>query len=186
MRRAVCPGSFDPVTLGHLDIIGRTAALFDEVVVAVGTNSAKPGLFDPDERIEMLRDAVAGWSNVRVERFSGLLVDFCTAQQAQTIIKGLRFASDFDYELQMSQMNHRLSGVETVFMPTAVEWAFVSSTLIREIAALGGDVTGFLPPRVADLTVERASRRTTPGYRTTQGSPTPGSPSVTEEDPAHG
>jgi len=162
MRRAVCPGSFDPVTLGHLDIIGRAAALFDEVVVAVGTNTAKTGttkkgLFSSAERVEMLREAVVEWPNVRVELFDGLLVDFCTAQHAQTIVKGLRFAADFDYELQMSQMNHRLSGVETVFMPAAVEWAYVSSTLIREIAQLGGDVSAFLPPSVAELTMQRSS-----------------------------
>ncbi|MGI8767675.1 MAG: pantetheine-phosphate adenylyltransferase [Propionibacteriaceae bacterium] len=155
MRRAICPGSFDPVTLGHLDIIQRTAQLFDEVVVAVGVNAAKAGLFTPDERVGMLRE-VCRWENVRVELFSGLLVDFCRAQQAQTVVKGLRFASDFDHELQMAQMNHRLSRVETVFMPTAVEWSFVSSTLIREIAAMGGDVGAFLPPGVAERTVDRA------------------------------
>lgn len=159
MRRAVCPGSFDPVTLGHLDIIGRTAALFDEVIVAIGTNSAKRGLFSTDERVAMVRDAVEAWPGVSVAVFDGLLVDFCTGQGAQTIVKGLRFASDFDYELQMSQMNHRLSGVETVFMPTAVEWAFVSSTLVREIATLGGDVSAFLPPAVAERTVQRAAQQ---------------------------
>lgn len=159
MRRAVCPGSFDPVTLGHLDIIGRTAELFDQVIVAVGTNSAKRGLFSTDERVEMLRDAVSAWPGVSVAVFDGLLVDFCTEQQAQTIVKGLRFASDFDYELQMSQMNHRLTGVETVFMPTAVEWAFVSSTLVREIATFGGDVSAFLPAAVAQRTVQRAAQR---------------------------
>lgn len=142
--RAVCPGSFDPVTHGHLDIIGRAARMFDEVVVAVGRNSAKNYLFTPDERVVMATAAVAQWPTVRVVPLSGLLVDFCRAQDADVIVKGLRFASDFEFELQMAQMNFALSGIETVMLPTAARWAHLSSTMIREVARLGGDVGQFV------------------------------------------
>ncbi|MCW2501034.1 MAG: Phosphopantetheine adenylyltransferase, partial [Frankiales bacterium] len=116
MRRAVCPGSFDPVTLGHLDIIGRASALYDEVVVAVGLNASKNRMFSFEERTEMLREATAEYPNVKVDSFDGLIVDFCKAHEIQVIVKGLRAISDFDYELQMAQMNHGLQGVETMFM----------------------------------------------------------------------
>ncbi|MGD7787246.1 pantetheine-phosphate adenylyltransferase [Propionibacteriaceae bacterium Y1700] len=158
MHRVVCPGSFDPVTYGHLDIIGRAAALFDEVVVAVGTNTSKSGLFDVDERVEMVRGACAEWSNVEVDTFSGLLVDYCRDVGAGGVVKGLRSAGDFEYELPMAHMNTQLSGLETVFLPTAAQWGHVSSTLVREIAKLGGDVTAFLPEGVARRTVERAQQ----------------------------
>lgn len=118
MRRAVCPGSFDPVTNGHLDIVGRASRLFDEVIVGVLINQSKTGLFTVEERIAMLREVTASYDNVRVESFRGLLVDFCRAQQASVLIKGIRAVSDFDYELQMAQMNIGLAGVETLFMPT--------------------------------------------------------------------
>ena len=157
-QRAVCPGSFDPVTCGHLDVIGRTARLAEEVIVAVGMNMAKNGLFRPDERVAMLREACQGWTNVSVMTFDGLLVDFCRAHDAELISKGVR-AADFDYELQMAQMNRRLTGVDTVFLPTAPEWAYVSSSLVREIATLGGDVTPFLPPAVAQQTVARVAAK---------------------------
>jgi pantetheine-phosphate adenylyltransferase len=157
-QRAVCPGSFDPVTYGHLDVIGRTARLAEEVIVAVGMNMAKNGLFRPDERVTMLREACQGWTNVSVMTFDGLLVDFCRAQDAEVISKGVRTA-DFAYELQMAQMNRRLTGVDTVFLPTAPEWAFVSSSLVREVATLGGDVAPFLPPSVADQTVARVAAK---------------------------
>jgi pantetheine-phosphate adenylyltransferase len=158
MSRAVCPGSFDPVTHGHLDVIGRTARLIDEVVVAVGKNVAKNALFSPQERVEMLQEVTADRSNVQVMLFDGLLVDFCAEQGAGVISKGLRGA-DFDYELSMAQMNRRLSGVDTVFLPTAAEWAYVSSSLVREIAGLGGDITPFVPRSVADRISRRLAER---------------------------
>jgi pantetheine-phosphate adenylyltransferase len=159
MSRAVCPGSFDPVTRGHLDVIGRAAGLFDEVVVAVGHNSKKNALFAPDERVAMLTDACAEWPGVTVSLFSGLLVDFCAEHEIDVIAKGLRSASDFDYELKMAQMNARLTGVDTVFLPTGPQWSYVSSSLVREVALLGGDVTPFLPPGIADRILERVRQR---------------------------
>ena len=158
MTRAVCPGSFDPVTHGHLDVIERTARVIDEVVVAVGTNMSKNALFTPDERVEMLTEECAEWSNVEVRLFRGLLVDFCAANDIDIISKGLRGA-DFDYELQMAQMNRRLTGVDTLFLPTAPQWAFVSSSLVREVATLGGDVTAFLPSKTAARTMARIASR---------------------------
>ena len=160
--RAVCPGSFDPVTHGHLDIIERTARLASEVIVAVGGNMAKNALFTPQERVEMLEAACADWDNVSVMPFSGLLVDFCTAQNVNVISKGVR-AADFDYELQMAQMNRRLTGVETILLPTDAQWAFVSSSLVREVATLGGDVSGFLPAAVAEQTASRVNARRASG-----------------------
>lgn len=162
-RRAVCPGSYDPVTFGHLDVIGRTAALVDTVVVAVGANSAKSALFTPAERVEMLRETCAAWPGVTVESFSGLLVDFCTRVGATLVVKGVRGVGDVDYELQMAQLNRRLGGVDTVLLPTAPEWSYLSSTRVRELAALGGDLTPFLPAAVAARTVQRAAERRTSG-----------------------
>ena len=159
MSRAVCPGSFDPATSGHLDVIERTARLFDEVVVAVGNNMAKNALFSPAERVDMLAEACSPWNNVTVALFDGLLVDFCTDHRIGVIVKGLRFVSDFDYELQMAQMNRELTAVDTIFMPTAPQWSYVSSTLIREIASLGGDVAAFLPPRIAERIRSRVAER---------------------------
>ena len=159
MTRAVCPGSFDPVTRGHLDVIGRAAALVEEVVVAVGANMSKRAWFTPAERVAMLEEACAGWSNVRVSLFDGLLVDFCRAQGAGAVVKGLRSAADFDYELPMAQMNAHLSGVDTVFVATAPAWSFVSSSLVREVAGLGGDVSAFLTPAVAEHVRRRAEER---------------------------
>ena len=162
MSRAVCPGSFDPVTRGHLDVFARAAELFDEVIVAVGANVAKNALFTPVERVAIITEACGGLPGVRVDVFDGLLVDFCRDVGARTIVKGLRFAADFDYELPMAQMNRTLSGVDTVFLPTAPAWSFVSSSLVREVAALGGDVTAFLPETVAAETVRRVRLRQTP------------------------
>jgi pantetheine-phosphate adenylyltransferase len=160
VRRAACPGSFDPMTNGHLDIIARAAALFDEVVVAVGTNQSKNRLFTPDERLEMLTEAVAPYPHVRVAGFDGLLTDFCRAHDVQAIVKGLRAVSDFDYELQMAQMNASLSGVETVFVPTSPAYSFVASSLIKEVATLGGDVSSLVPGFVLErLTARLAERR---------------------------
>ncbi|GIH60262.1 MULTISPECIES: pantetheine-phosphate adenylyltransferase [Microbispora] len=155
MRRVVCPGSFDPVTNGHLDIIGRTSRLYDEVVVAVLINIEKHSLFTVDERIEMLQAVTKEYGNVRVEKFHGLLVDFCRQQGIPTIVKGLRAVSDFDYELQMAQLNYRMSGVETLFMSTNPEYSFLSSSRLKEIARYGGDVSGLVPDLVHQLLVER-------------------------------
>jgi pantetheine-phosphate adenylyltransferase len=145
VRRAACPGSFDPVTNGHIDIIGRASVLFDEVVVAVGVNASKKRLFTPEERMEMLAEAVRPFPNVTVDGFSGLLTDFCQQRGVVAIVKGLRAVSDFDYELQMAQMNQQLSGVETLFMPTNPLWSFLSSSLVKEVAAYGGDVAHLVP-----------------------------------------
>jgi pantetheine-phosphate adenylyltransferase len=159
MRRAVCPGSFDPVTNGHLDIIGRASRLFDEVVVAVLINQSKSGLFNLDERLDILAEVTKDYSNVRVEAFQGLLVNFCRANDIKVIVKGVRVASDFDYELQMAQMNIGLSGIETLFMPTNPQYSFVSSSLIKDVAKWGGDVTPHVPDVVADRLRERFSPR---------------------------
>jgi pantetheine-phosphate adenylyltransferase len=158
VRRAVCPGSFDPVTNGHLDIVGRTARLFDEVIVAVLINETKTGLFTVDERMALLREVTAEYGNVRVESFRGLLVDFCQAQDARVVVKGIRAVSDFDYELQMAQMNIGLAGVETLFMPTNPLYSFVSSSLVKEVARWGGDVTAHLPEPVRAQVIERLRR----------------------------
>jgi len=149
MRRAVCPGSFDPVTNGHLDIIDRASRLYDEVVVGVLINQTKSGLFSHDERVDMLREVTSGYPNVRVEAFQGLLVDFCRDQGAAVVVKGLRAVSDFDYELQMAQMNLGLAGVETLFMPTSPLTSFLSSSLIKDVAKWGGDVSRHVPEVVA-------------------------------------
>ena len=160
MRRAVCPGSFDPVTNGHLDIVGRASRLCDEVIVGVLINQSKQGLFTVDERIDMLREVTAPYGNVRVESFRGLLVDFCRSQEATIVIKGLRAVSDFDYELQMAQMNIGLAGVETLFMPTNPLYSFLSSSLVKEVAKWGGDVSAHVPELVRRRLEERlASRR---------------------------
>ena len=159
LHRAVCPGSFDPVTNGHLDIIGRSAKLFDEVVVAVGVNKSKNRLFAAPERLEMLTPACAEWENVRVDVFTGLLTDFCLANHIDAIVKGLRAVSDFDYELQMAQMNSSLAPVETVFVPTSPEWSFLASSLVKEVATFGGDVTGLVPEFVRERLVARLAER---------------------------
>ena len=148
MARVICPGSFDPVTNGHLDIIGRAAGLHDEVIVAVLINITKRSLFTVDERVEMLSEVTKGYGNVRVERFHGLLVDFCAANGINAIVKGLRAVSDFEYEMQMAQMNYRLAKVETLFMTTNPQYSFLSSSLIKEIAKYGGDVSGLVPEPV--------------------------------------
>ena len=148
MARVVCPGSFDPVTNGHLDIIGRAAGLHDEVIVAVLINITKKSLFTVDERVELLSEVTSRYGNVRVERFHGLLVDFCLANGINAIVKGLRAVSDFEYEMQMAQMNYRLAKVETLFMTTNPQYSFLSSSLIKEIAKYGGDVSGLVPEPV--------------------------------------
>jgi pantetheine-phosphate adenylyltransferase len=159
VRRAACPGSFDPVTNGHIDIIERASALFDEVVVAVGVNKSKNRLFTPEERIQMLEEACQGFTNVRVSSFDGLLTDFCKAEQVVAIVKGLRAVSDFDYELQMAQMNSSLAAIETVFVPTSPEYSFLASSLVKEVATFGGDVSSLVPPLVLDRLTARLAER---------------------------
>jgi pantetheine-phosphate adenylyltransferase len=148
VRRCVCPGSFDPVTNGHLDVIERASRLYDEVTVGVLDNASKSGLFAVDERMEMLREATTAFGNVTVDSFQGLLVDYCRARDIPVVVKGLRAVSDFDYELQMSQMNNRLTGLETLFVATNPEYSFLSSSLVKEVATWGGDVSGLVPEPV--------------------------------------
>jgi pantetheine-phosphate adenylyltransferase len=155
VRRAVCPGSFDPVTNGHLDIIERCAGLFDELVVAVLVNQSKRGLFTVEERMDMLREVTAHCPNVSISSFHGLLVDFCRKNDVHAIVKGLRAVTDFDYELQMAQMNRRLSGVDTLFMSTNPEYSFLSSSLVKEVAKYGGDVAHLLPGPVHRQLIDR-------------------------------
>ncbi|MCA0436539.1 MAG: pantetheine-phosphate adenylyltransferase [Actinobacteria bacterium] len=158
MRRCVCPGSYDPVTLGHLDVIRRAAALYDEVVVAVLHNVAKKGLFTPQERLEMIRAEVqdAGLGNVRTVEFTGrLLVDVCVEMGIQAIVKGLRGETDYSYELPMAVMNRRLTGVETLFLPGDPAFSQVSSSLMKEVARFGGDVSGLVSDRVHAALTER-------------------------------
>ena len=145
MQRVVCPGSFDPVTNGHLDIVSRAAGLYDEVWVAVLVNITKHSLFSVDERVEMLREVTRNYGNVRIERFHGLLVDFCAANGITAVVKGLRAVSDFEYEMQMAQMNYQLAHVETLFMTTNPLYSFLSSSLIKEIAKYGGVVSALVP-----------------------------------------
>ena len=157
MSTALCPGSFDPVTLGHLDIIERTSRQFDDVIVAVIRNPQKAqSLFTLDERQQMLREVTAHLPNIRIEFFKGLLVDFARDHGANAIVKGLRAVSDFDYELQMAQMNYRLAGVDTMFMTTSPTWSYLSSSLVKDVARHGGDVTGLVP----DFVVARLRERT--------------------------
>ncbi len=148
--RVICPGSFDPVTNGHLDVFTRAARIADEVTVAVLVNRNKAGLFSVEERMEILREVTTALPNVRVDSFHGLLVDYCREHGIQAIVKGLRAVSDFDYELQMAQMNHRLADVETLFVSTNPQYSFLSSSLIKEIARYGGDVGGLVPQAVLD------------------------------------
>lgn len=145
MTKVVCPGSFDPVTNGHLDIVERAARLFDEVVVAVLVNESKQGLFTIEERLELLDQATAHLPNVSTASFKGLLVDFCTTHGVDAIVKGLRAVTDFDYELQMAQMNGSLTEVDTLFIPTTPEYSFLASSLVKEVAKHGGDVSGLVP-----------------------------------------
>jgi pantetheine-phosphate adenylyltransferase len=155
MRRAVCPGSFDPVTNGHLDIVVRASKLYDEVIVAVLVNKSKQRLFSVEERMDMLREVTQDYQNIVVDSFYGLTVDYCAAHDVNTVVKGLRAVSDFDYELQMAQMNHGLAGVETLFMATNPLYSFLSSSLVKEIATYGGDVSAHVPESVSARLIER-------------------------------
>ncbi|MEX0984348.1 MAG: pantetheine-phosphate adenylyltransferase [Actinomycetota bacterium] len=152
---ALCPGTFDPVTNGHLDIIGRAATLYDDVIVSVLENPSKTPVFTVDERVKLLREAVAAHGNVRVGSFRGLLVEYAREQGASAILKGLRAVSDYEYEIQMAQMNQRLGGVETLFLSTSPKWSFLSSSLVKEVARLGGSVEGLVPEHVRQALAER-------------------------------
>ena len=152
---ALCPGTFDPVTNGHLDVVGRAASTFDKVVVAVLENPSKAPLFAVEERIALLEEAVRDLGNVRVGAFGGLLVDYACEQGASVIVKGLRAVSDYEYEIQMAQMNQRIGEIETLFMATSPKWSFLSSSLVKEVARLGGDVEGLVPDHVRKALIDR-------------------------------
>ncbi len=149
MRRAVCPGSFDPIHNGHLEVIARAAGLFDEVIVAVSTNYAKKYMFSLGDRLDMARETLASLKGIVVEPVGdGLLAEYCRQRGVSAIVKGLRSSSDFDYELPMATMNRQLSGVETVFLPAEAHYLHLSSTLIKEVAGLGGSVSDYVPRSV--------------------------------------
>ena len=154
---ALCPGTFDPVTNGHIDIIQRAGGCFDRVVVAVLENPDKTPLFSTDERVAMLKEAVADVENAEVDSFAGLLVDYASANDIRIIVKGLRAVTDFDFELQMAQMNHKMTGVETFFVPTNPQWSYLSSSLIKEVTRFGGDISGLVPEFVKDRLEEKLS-----------------------------
>jgi pantetheine-phosphate adenylyltransferase len=158
MSGAVCPGSFDPVTLGHIDVFERAAAQFDEVVVAVLVNPAKKGMFDVGERTAMIEESTSHLPNLRVEPGQGLVVDFVTSRGMTAIVKGLRTGTDFEYELQMAQMNRELANIETLFVPTAPQVGHLSSSLVKQIANFGGDVSRLVPKAVNDRLLEHARK----------------------------
>jgi pantetheine-phosphate adenylyltransferase len=169
-RIAIYPGSFDPLTLGHVDIIQRGSALFDSIIVAVLRNVEKSPLFTVDERLEMIRHTFRDRANVEADSFSGLLVDYVSSRKATTIVRGIRAISDFEYEFQMALMNRRLSpGIETVFMMPAEEYSYVSSRLVKEVASLGGDVSGLLPEDVEKKLLERVRRRASEASEASEG-----------------
>ncbi len=157
MTAALCPGSFDPPTNGHIDVIRRTAAICERVLVAVVANPSKAPMFTASERVALLEQVLADLDNVAVESFSGLLVDFAQTQGVDVVVKGLRAVTDFDYELQMAQMNHGLTGMETLFLPTNPRWGYLSSSLVKEVARLGGSVAGLVPEVVLRALEENLS-----------------------------
>ena len=151
MLRAIYPGSFDPVTFGHLDIIKRGSHLVDELIVGVLCNNAKMPLFSVEERVKMLEEVTCNLPNVRIIPFEGLLVDFAKKMDAKVVIRGLRAITDFEYELQMAQTNQKLqSDIETLFLTTSLDYSYLSSTTVKEVAAFGGDISQFVPEAVAD------------------------------------
>ena len=155
MTTALIPGSFDPPTNGHLDVVERCVALFDEIIVAVIKNPSKKPLFAENERIEMLREITGRWDNVKISSFDGLLVNYAEEVGADVIVKGLRAVTDFDYELQMSQMNRHLSGIDTFFVATNPDYGYLSSSLVKEVSEYGGSVNGLVPDLVASALKER-------------------------------
>lgn len=155
VARAVCPGSFDPVTYGHLDIVERAARHFDELLVAILRNPSKEPLFTLEERIDMIERAVADFGNVRVDTFEGLLVDYARNHHVGAIVKGLRAVTDFDYEIQMAHMNTRLTGIETFFLPTSTDFSYLSSSLVKDVARHGGNIDGLVPEHVVLALKER-------------------------------
>jgi len=156
MRRAIYPGSFDPITNGHLDVIERARKLFDKVIVAVAHNDEKEALFSLEERLRFLQDSIGKIDKVRIAQFDGLLVEFAVAQKASAVIRGLRAVSDFEFEFQMALMNRKLeTGVETIFLMPKEEYTYLSSRIIKEIARLGGDVSSFVPPAVSKALVRK-------------------------------
>ncbi|WPF67085.1 MULTISPECIES: pantetheine-phosphate adenylyltransferase [unclassified Corynebacterium] len=158
--KAVCPGSFDPMTMGHLDIFERAAAQFEEVIVLVTANPHKnSGLFSVAERKGLIEESVAHLGNVRVDHWSGLLVDYTTAHKVTALVKGLRSSLDYEYELPMAQMNRRLSGVDTFFLLTDEKYGYVSSTLCKEVARFGGDISGLMPPHVVEAVRAKYAQR---------------------------
>lgn len=162
MRRAIYPGSFDPVTLGHLNIIKRAAAMFDELIVCVSVNSAKPsGLFQPQERVELLRRVTEGLPNVRVDCWDGLVADYAKAHQARVLVKGLRAVSDYENELQMALINRKLNPrLETMFLPSSTKYTYVSSSMVKEMARYGADLSDFVPREIiADIQEKMNGRR---------------------------
>ena len=159
MKRAIYPGSFDPVTFGHLDIIERSSKLVDELYVAVLVNSAKKSLFSIDERVKMLSELLSGYDNIHVESFGGLLVDFAKEKDAKFIVRGLRAVTDFEYELQISQMNRTIySEIDTLFLTTSLEYAYLSSSIVKEVASYGGDISHFVPESIIPLIYERVRK----------------------------
>ncbi|MBR2696564.1 MAG: pantetheine-phosphate adenylyltransferase [Parasporobacterium sp.] len=159
-RRAIYPGTFDPVTYGHLDIIQRSAKLVDELIVGVLTNIGKTPLFSPEERVAMLKDAVKDIENVKVMAFDGLLIEFAKKQKASFVVRGLRAVTDFEYELQLSLTNRVLSSeVDTIFLTTSLKYAYLSSSTVKEVAAFGGDISKFVPKKVAKKIEERYSKK---------------------------
>ena len=160
MLRAVYPGSFDPVTYGHLDIIRRSARIADELVVGVLNNNAKMPLLSVEERVKMLKEVTDEFSNVKVVPFEGLLIDFAKQVEADFVVRGLRAITDFEYELQMSQTNHKLEPeVETMFLTTSIEYSYLSSTTVKEVAAFGGDISQFVPEAVAAALEQKMNKR---------------------------
>jgi pantetheine-phosphate adenylyltransferase len=159
MRRAIYPGSFDPLTNGHLDVVERAQKLFDEVIVAVAHHDEKQPLFPLNERLDLLQETVGKIPNVRIAQFEGLLVEFARAEKAGAVIRGLRAVSDFEFEFQMALMNRKLNaGVETIFLMPKEEYTYLSSRIVKEIARLGGDVSAFVPPRVAQALSRKFNR----------------------------
>ena len=160
MLRAIYPGSFDPVTFGHIDIIRRSSRLVDELIVGVLNNNAKSPLFSVEERVRMLKEVTSDIPNIRILPFGGLLVDFAREVEAGMVIRGLRAITDFEYELQMAQTNHKLEpDLETAFLTTSLEYSYLSSTTVKEVAAFGGDISQFVPEPVADRITEKMKKR---------------------------